>query len=254
MSALRIAQITDCHLKSDKTGDFYGCQPYQNLSIILAEIADNQHNLDAVLLTGDLIQDEVWQSYQNFIDLLDSHKWNIPFYLIPGNHDVPELFERFACHPVFKACKSAESIVQKKWQILLFNSYAHNRNGAGHISKSQLDTKISQISSDITNILVVLHHHLVPFNSFIDKYDLQDSDCFKDWLKQEDKIKAIVHGHVHSIASGYIFDKTWFACPASSVEFGHGDEFEVKEIRPRYQIVELSDDGQVQVSVKSLNL
>lgn len=244
-----IVQITDCHLKADQQADFYGCQPYQNLISVLTDIANQQSEYDAIVLTGDLVQDEVWQSYQNFLHALHQFKWQLPIYLIPGNHDEPNLFERFSQDELFTQDKVIEL---DDWLLVLFNSYHPTQKGAGHISNEQLVNIKQQIklkpNADSAHWLVFLHHHLVPFNSFIDQYDLQDSTEFTHWLAQTPNIKAIVHGHVHTAASGYFNGKPWHACAASSVQFGHSSQgFVITDNNPSYNQISLASDGTVSV-------
>lgn len=247
--SLKIAQITDCHLKADKQADFYGCQPYQNLIAVLTDINNQQPEYQAIVLTGDLVQDEVWQSYQHFLDALHQFNWQLPIYLIPGNHDKPDLFEQFSQDKVFSKDKV---IALDNWLLILFNSYHPSQKGAGYISTNQL-AKVKQTISlnpqaSSAHWFVFLHHHLVPFNSFIDQYDLQDSTEFKLWLTDTTHIKAIAHGHVHSKACGVFNGKPWYACPASSVQFAHSAQgFAITDNTPGYQQITLSTDGSVRV-------
>ncbi len=246
MPGFTIAQITDCHLKADKQAEFYGCIPYQNLLRVLSDIAKQQNYIDAVIFTGDLVQEETWQSYQNILDAIEAFDWHIPFYVIPGNHDEPELFNRFEQKGAF----NLNPVIHfASWAIILFNSYAADRKGAGLVSATQLANKLKQIPLSAEHYLVALHHHIQAFNSFIDKYDLQASEAFLNWLKNENKVSAIIHGHVHTERQGLFAGKAWYACPASSVQFGHGDAFEVTDTQASYQQIELSDNGKVNVRV-----
>ncbi|MCU4675326.1 metallophosphoesterase [Catenovulum sp. 2E275] len=268
MPLLKFAQITDCHIKANKTDEFYGCLPYQNLRTVLADIAAAQTEYNGIIWTGDLVQDEVWQSYQNILDAIGEVNWQIPFYAILGNHDKPALFERFRQSPYFSAQHLTQANLQNSlqaeppqnksviefehWALLLFNSYADDLNGGGRINEQQLEQVLSQVNPKITHYLVVLHHHLVPFASFIDKYSLQQSDAFLTWFEQNAKVKAAIHGHVHTIASGTLANKAWFAGPASSVQFGHADKFEITDTRAAYQQISLLENGQVKVLAKTL--
>ncbi len=54
--AFVIAQFSDCHLFADKQTKLLGANVWQNLMLVLADIAQ-RNDIDCVVFTGDLTQD-----------------------------------------------------------------------------------------------------------------------------------------------------------------------------------------------------
>ena len=254
-----LLQITDCHLKADKDTLFHDINPYQRLAKCLdyahQQQANVANNLAAILLTGDLVQDEVASSYQQLIELINQYQWQVPICLLPGNHDVPELFEQAK-----QAIGAYEQSLLKinNWQIALFNSYDAEGKGAGKLDEAQVDNiyqllKIHQADY----LLAVLHHHLTPYGGFIDKYPLQDSQYFYSWLfeqakSKQNKLKAVVHGHVHSTDCKYLAITPVFGGIASSLQFVHATE-ELNTAQFGLSQINLFEDGRVTSTAIYLN-
>ncbi len=83
----RFGVIADPHLSTRKAGTSKLFE--QTESRVAATVADaNQRSLDALVSVGDLTKDgEPW-NYDRFDELLA--ELEVPFYAIPGNHDVPK--------------------------------------------------------------------------------------------------------------------------------------------------------------------
>ncbi|WP_016954860.1 metallophosphoesterase family protein [Catenovulum agarivorans] len=254
-----LLQITDCHLKVDKGTLFHDINPYQRLAKCLdyayQKQANSANNVGAILLTGDLVQDEVASSYQQLVELVNQYQWQVPICLVPGNHDVPELFteakQAIGAHnqPLLKIAN---------WQIVLFDSYAADGKGAGKVDEVQVDNIYQLLKTHQADyLLAVLHHHLTPYGGFIDKYPLQDSQYFYNWLDEQakskqNKLKAIVHGHVHSTDCKYLAITPVFAGIASCLQFVHATEaLNTKEFG--LSQIQLFEDGRVTSTAIYLN-
>ncbi|MER2493497.1 metallophosphoesterase [Catenovulum sediminis] len=238
----RIIQITDCHLRVDKSETFYGANPYRQLQQILKEVSQRQNEVSAVIFTGDLVQDECWPAYQNFVDLLSKHHWQIPLFLIAGNHDDLNHLNKVKTLAGFQQ-QSYFDITN--WRVLLFCSHAENAGGSGSISEAQLSKMLTELDNKSSqHLLVALHHHIVKYGSFIDKYPLKNSDGFMHWIKHNQQVKGIIHGHVHDNRQGDFYGKPWFACPASSVQFCHTAE-KAPTVVAGYNELTLHPDGHI---------
>lgn len=241
-------QISDCHLRQNKSDLFYQANPYKNLVKILTEINTNQNKYNGILFTGDIVQDIDWASYQNFLDAIALFNWNIPFYLIPGNHDLPQYIDKVKSLSPFVATK----IIQDgDWNVFLFNSYLSDGGGAGLICSNQIN-QITNRSNPIKGFnLAVLHHHVQPFNSFIDNYPLKNADDFLTSLEQLGQVKGILHGHVHDFRQGQINGINWFSSPASSVTFDHETD-SAPSLKFGYNQISLSPQGECIVAPRWL--
>ncbi|WP_440905068.1 metallophosphoesterase family protein [Catenovulum sp. SX2] len=254
-----LLQITDCHLKADKNTLFHDINPYQRLAKCLdyayQQQSDSENNIAALLLTGDLVQDEVASSYQQLIDLVNQYQWQVPICLVPGNHDVPELLAE-AKQAIGAYDQSLLKI--NNWQIVLFDSFDVDGKGAGKVEEAQVEDIFHRLKTSQTDyLLAVLHHHLSPYGGFIDKYPLQDSQYFYNWLDEQaksnnNKLKGVVHGHVHATACKYLALTPVFGGIASCLQFVHATEaLNIKEFG--LSAIDLFADGRVTSTAIYLN-
>lgn len=246
-SQLCIAQISDCHLLADRFAKSKSVSPFVNLKQVVIELYLRQDELDAILLTGDLVDgDNLEQAYELLLQLIDGCDWQIPIFATPGNHDDPELMKRLFADSCIQLVDSAEL---SGWLLLFVDSYQPQGIGVGEITQSQLDNAEHVLSkSSCRQALFVTHHHVAPFSSFIDDCcALSTPAGFTAWLKSQSTIKAIVHGHVHSNKTYQFANKSVFAGPSTWVQFGHDkhNNGDVVDTHPSYQLLYLGSDGKV---------
>lgn len=87
----RILQLSDIHLFKDRSEKLLGINTYDNLKLILQEIAHDSFKPDIVILTGDLSQDSSKISYEILAQELSFLPCSI--YWLPGNHDDVHIME-----------------------------------------------------------------------------------------------------------------------------------------------------------------
>ena len=89
MSAIRVIQFTDPHLFGNPAETLRGVNTFETLERTLADASGHISIADAVLVTGDLVQDDSG-GYEHFRRLFA--RLGKPVLCIPGNHDlVPEM-------------------------------------------------------------------------------------------------------------------------------------------------------------------
>ena len=81
-----IVHLSDTHLLADQGGDLRGVTTLPALRAVLARAAADIARADAVLVTGDLVHDEM-QAYAHFRRVFE--EIGKPVLCIPGNHDDP---------------------------------------------------------------------------------------------------------------------------------------------------------------------
>jgi len=82
--SLRLLHISDSHLYCDPTATLKGIPPHDSFSAILADAYRRYPDIDALILGGDMAQDEQPETYQQLVDLLPD--WQVPVMITPGNH------------------------------------------------------------------------------------------------------------------------------------------------------------------------
>ena len=85
--SVRIVQVTDPHLYRDTDGVLAGISTWKTFRAVLAQIERQHGDFDFLVLTGDLAQDEEFDTYLMLREALGD--WLERCRIIPGNHDDP---------------------------------------------------------------------------------------------------------------------------------------------------------------------
>jgi len=193
---LKIAQISDTHLFSDKNSLHCGANVYTNLVNVLQHIKQVEMP-DAIIFTGDLTQDHTRGSYQQFVNAFQQANIQTPVYFIAGNHDEHAELNHYLLKAPFN---KAKNILHQgsEWQILLVNS--KSENPSGYINKSALKELEENIDPDKKQ-LIFMHHHPIDVGYFIDTHGLKNKNDFWQYIQPFKSIKALACGHVHNAIS-----------------------------------------------------
>ena len=237
---LRVLHLTDPHLFADPQGTLRGSVTYESLAAVLKHYADSGWTADIVVVTGDLIQDDSAEAYENFRRLLEPLA--LPVFCLPGNHDVRELMRDALSTPPFSYCESVE---RDGWLVTLIDSCVTGTAG-GAISADEyrrLDRQLTATTA--ANVMVCLHHPPVPMGSkWLDTVGLAGGDAFIERLAAFDAVKLAIFGHVHQAYDADHAGIRIIATPSTCRQFAQGsDEFAVDDNPPAYRRIELSDDG-----------
>ncbi len=188
--ALRIVQLTDCHLSADPETDYRGFDPRANLEQLLHRIP--AWSPDLVLATGDLSEDGSEASYRWLAAALD--RLQVPVLAIPGNHDDPAPMLRH-----FPATAVDAPLVTERggWQLVLLNSAVPDEV-PGRLDATQLERLDLALGSSQLPKLVALHHQPLPVGSaWIDRYPLLEPEAFWAVLDRHPAVRLVAWGHVH---------------------------------------------------------
>ena len=94
-STVRLWQISDSHCYPDDSTALEWSKetvyPNQSLRAVLDHLQTTAADHAALFITGDLAQEETAQTYQRTNELLAD--FPRPVYVLPGNHDIPELMQ-----------------------------------------------------------------------------------------------------------------------------------------------------------------
>lgn len=189
---LRFAIASDGHY--GQPGTAYR-KDHENMIGWLNE-AHDRSPLDFVIINGDLVHDRpdlLPEVKKDFYDRL-----KVPFYAIPGNHDHTDT-------ATWKAIFGYE------------DNFSMEKNGIGFVLANTSNTKGTYLSPDnnfirkelkkfrdLTTVFVVLHippHLWVPENPFV------DSPETINLLHSYPNVKAVFHGHDHSLDAVFYTNK-----------------------------------------------
>jgi len=245
MSAIRLIQFTDPHLYGSETGELRGVATLPALSAALAQARARDWPPDALLLTGDLVQDDPG-GYRHFRRLLGS--LGLPVLVIPGNHDEPQTMRReLAGEPfVLGGC-----VDLGRWRIVLLDSVIPGSAG-GALGASALEALDAALASAGTrHCLVCLHHHPVLMGSrWLDRVGLTDAAEFLHTIDAHRNVRAIVWGHVHQSYDALRKGVRLLATPSTCAQFvPKSDDFALDQRPPGYRTFELHADGSLLTEV-----
>ena len=235
-----IAQFTDCHLFADKNAEHFGANVWQNLLLVLANIAKTK-NIDCAVFTGDLTQDHSETSYQHFVEAVTQAQLTIPVYFLAGNHDDRALLTSHLIAPTFQTNKSFGNDF---WQVQLLDSKSDTPSGV--ISPESLNALSKKMDKSKFQLLM-MHHHPLNIGYYIDQHGLKNQDYFWQTITQlnnSNNIKAIACGHVHRASQLSKQNIAIYTCPATSIQFGETKE-QAGSITPSYRILYLEANGTI---------
>lgn len=189
---LRLLQLTDSHLRAAPDGRIKNWITQQSFELALGAALDGQPMPDAILATGDLSQDGSRDSYRRLRDTLGP--LGVPTYCIPGNHDDPAVMSEELATAPFHCCGDHRL---GGWRLVMLSTWDGDRGG-GRLSDVELQRLDHALAtSDEPHVLVVLHHHPVPSNSWLDKVALDNAEEFLALTDACARVRGIVWGHVH---------------------------------------------------------
>ncbi|MEJ2602264.1 MAG: metallophosphoesterase [Gammaproteobacteria bacterium] len=248
MSALRILHITDPHLFADADGQLRGVHTAESLTAVL-RAACAEAIPEAILVTGDIAQDDSRGAYLRFRTLL-SH-YGAPVWCLPGNHDDPRLMAELLAAPPFQYCGTVRAA---GWRIHLLSTHAEGEVG-GRLDPDSL----AALDDDLTRhgdhpTLVCLHHQPVPVGSrWLDGIGLEDPERLLQLADRHSQVRGLVWGHVHQSLDQRRGHYRLLATPSTCRQFRPGqDTFAVDDRPPAWRWLELRDDGALETRLRWL--
>jgi Icc protein len=201
--------------------------------------------VDAVLVTGDLVQDDVG-GYKHIRRIFGA--LNLPILCLPGNHDEPQAMRRELRGKPFVT----EGYVDMgAWRVVLLDSSVPN-SAKGRLTPQTLAALDSALSSaDNKHTLICLHHHPVAMGSrWLDQVGLENATEFFEVIDRHKNVRAILWGHVHQAYDSLRKNVRLLATPSTCAQFlPRADEFAVDARPPAYRTLELRPDGSLLTEV-----
>lgn len=189
---MKIIQLTDLHLFNDKTKKLLNIITYHSVEKIIDHIYQYEKDYEAIIVTGDISQDETVASYQLAINLLK--QLNKPIYYLQGNHDKKENLDL-----VFSKQKPIEELYSPYWNFISVDTVDYGKD-SGLISNDELNKLKNKISkNEKNNIALIMHHHCLKLGTpLIDDCMLLNSNKLLEIIDKEKRIKLVICGHAHN--------------------------------------------------------
>jgi 3',5'-cyclic AMP phosphodiesterase CpdA len=222
----RLAQISDTHVRADDGG-----VAAAQLKRAMAQA--HAYRADAIVLTGDLVNDERADEYEVLAEAIADPP--APLYLMPGNHDDRALLRSaFPAHAYLPREGPLSFVIDDfPVRIVMLDDVVPGethgllrREGA-----DWLDEALSNAPAKPT--IVALHHPpLLTHDLLFDKIGLLDAGLFSSVIARHHQVALVICGHHHRVAVGRIAHAPAIVAPSTSWTYGLAME-PGQEIAPR---------------------
>jgi Icc protein len=245
--AIRIVQVSDCHLPGDRMQSYRGINPHDNLGTLMERVRNFEPDL--LLASGDLSEDGSAASYQGVKACLDLPL--VPVLALPGNHDDPVLLaEYFPGSPVDSISVTDHS----GWRLVRLNSCLPGRP-EGRVSDAALEDLENFLDGpDQRPVIIALHHQPVFIGSpWIDKYSLINPERMLALIKRHESVRAVTWGHIHQVFDADRDGTRMLGCPSSAIN-GQRDaqRFSADTLGPAARWLDLYDNGSLKTGILTI--
>jgi Icc protein len=242
---LRLLQFTDLHLCAERSGRVKDVATTETFLRCLEHAREHHWPVDAILLTGDLVQDDA-RAYLALAAQMSRDA--TPVHCLPGNHDLPAEMETLLGSPPFDV---SPVLRYGDWTLLLLDSSVP---GAAHgeltaESLKFLDDALERFAD--SHVLVVLHHQPVPVGSaWLDSIRLMNGPELLEVVSRHRNPRGILWGHVHQASDGLRDGIAMMSTPSTCFQFVPGrDDFAIDDRPPGYRWLHLYPDGRIESQV-----
>ncbi|HEY6451085.1 MAG TPA: 3',5'-cyclic-AMP phosphodiesterase [Steroidobacteraceae bacterium] len=244
MNDVRLVQLTDPHLFANPAGRLRGVDTLASLQQVLAHAAARKLKLDALVCTGDIVNDEP-EGYAHFARVLGA--FGKPVYCVPGNHDDPAQLRSALSAPPFQV---GGHVDLGAWRLILVDSCVPGRAG-GHVSDAELRALAAALAGSPRYAMVYVHHHPVDMASrWLDAVGIDNPDALFEVLDAHPQLRAVSWGHVHQSFDARRRGVRLLATPSTCAQFlPLSDEFAVDARPPGYRRLTLHPDGTLETEV-----
>lgn len=242
---VQLVQMTDLHLLADPEGCLKGVATLASLRATLLAAATDLAGADAVVLSGDLVQDQP-DAYAHLPPLLAP--LGKPVLCIPGNHDLPAALAASLQQAPFQVGGQHDA---GRWRILLLDSSVGGR-AHGELGAPALATLAMQLQQAADrHVLIVLHHPPLPLGSaWLDEIGLQDGAALLHLLQAHEHVRGVVFGHAHQVYDSTRGRLRLLGTPSTCAQFRpRSAEFALDDLPPAYRVLRLRADGQIDTRV-----
>jgi Icc protein len=242
---MKILQITDPHLYGSAAGALRGVVTDASLHQVLDQAYASVPDHAALLVTGDLVQDDP-SGYLRFRSIFGNSEK--PVLCIPGNHDEPAIMRQSLSGAPFQMCGAYSA---GGWQFVMLDSCDPGHVG-GRLTVPELERLDRTLAASAAPAMVCLHHHPIEMGSrWIDTIGLANRDDFWRVIEAHAHVRAVVWGHVHQEFEGHRGGVRLFATPSTGAQFlPKSERYAVDTRPPAYRSFELHSDGRIDSEIR----
>jgi Icc protein len=244
---LTVLQISDSHLHATADSRMRGVTTYATfLSVLEHAQRDRRWPAQAILATGDIVQDESRAGYERFRAALEP--LGVPVLSIPGNHDDPSLMGEILTSGSFQL---GGELREGPWSIILLSTFLAGED-AGGLGPARLQGLKQALHVHVgQHVLVAMHHHPLPMGStWLDGVALRDAAAFWQVIDKHPEVRGVICGHVHQASDRMRNHVRFMSTPSTCAQFLPRSEFFALDERPAgMRWLELYADGSIETEV-----
>jgi len=249
-ATVRLLHLSDFHLFNDPAGMIKGICSNDSLLAVLAHAHHHSPEPEAVILGGDLAQDELAATYRRLAEMLK--RWQSPFMVTPGNHaNLPCLQDVLI--PALQSISSyADCLDVAGWRIIALNS--HEQGSVGGLLAEKELIRLMRLLAESGNrhVLIAIHHHPVPIGSrWMDHIDLKNRGSFWSVVDRYPQVRTVICGHIHQAFDAMHGNVRILGAPSTCVQFvPQQDHFCLDSCSPGYRWLDLMPDGTIRTGIE----
>jgi Icc protein len=238
---IRLLQISDTHLHATRASRMRGVNTYDTFRAVLdTALAHPDWPVDAILVSGDLVQDESRAGYELF--RAEMEPLGVRVLSLPGNHDDPKLMDEILSGGLFQFCGSVRL---GPWSLILLNTFLTGED-AGGLGQRRLEALAAALDDHATqHTLVCMHHQPLNMGStWLDGVGLRDARQFLEIIDGHSNVRGVLWGHVHQASDRTRGPVRYLSTPSTCSQFLPGSDFFAIDNRPPgMRWFELHPDG-----------
>jgi len=242
---IRLLQVSDPHLFGRDDGALRGVVTRVSLQDVLQHARAHCADADALLLTGDLVNDDPG-GYATVRELFGN--LGKPVWCVPGNHDDSAAMARELRMAPFQIGGYHDL---GAWRIVMLDSCVPGQ-AYGRLSAGELERLQSALAgAGERHVLIGLHHHPVRIGSrWLDAVGLQNPDELFAITDRCAQVRAMVWGHIHQSFDTRRKGVRLLSAPSTCAQFlPHSDQFAIDASAPGYRRLTLHADGSIETEV-----
>ena len=209
-----LAQISDTHVRADDSG-----AAVAQLKRALAEA--RQYQADAILLTGDLVNDGRADEYAVLAEAIADAP--APLFMLPGNHDDRErlriTFPRHTYLP--REGDLSFTIDQFPIRIVALDQVVPGETHGDFTPARAAWLARARRAGRGKPTIVALHHPPFPTHDLLfDRIGLHHGERFASVIAKHRQVKRVICGHHHRVVVGQVAHAPVIVAPSTSWAYG----------------------------------
>jgi Icc protein len=244
---VRLLHLADPHLFEDESRELYGVVTAATFRATLAKgLAASPGPLDAILITGDIAEDGLRETYERFRSQMA--KLGVPVICGPGNHESPAIMASVIDAPPLQYCGT---VSLRGWRIVMLNSHVSGEDW-GWLDAAELDRLERELESSADeHVLVCLHHQAAAVGSpWLDSVGLRNADALQFIMRRHRNLRGVLSGHVHQAFECARHGVRFLSTPSTCAQFAPNTRNCVMDLRPPgFRWLRLQPAGEIETEV-----